>query len=116
MVQYQSRKGEKQKNNTKNSAASPLSRGLAAQGSVGKTSKLTAAAENLGITESLTSIPDNVKKKIIEFSDVATAIDEGSALYGSKKSVNAYNLIGILVNNGVLSRPSTGDGYLCCEK
>ncbi len=57
MVQYQSRKGEKQ-NNTKNSAASPLSRGLAAQGSVGKTSKLTAAAENLGITESLTSIPN----------------------------------------------------------
>ncbi len=70
MIGYSIRLGtiqkiKKAKNNTKTSAASPLSRGLAKQGSVGKDSNLTAAANSLGITFSLASIPDTVNDKIL---------------------------------------------------
>ena len=99
-----------QKNNTKTSAASPLSRGLAKQESFSMASKpVTAAAKNLGITENISQFSDVVKQAVSLFSDVADAIDNNAPVRGAKKAISANSLAGTLVANGVMARQGSGD-------
>ncbi len=101
------------KNNTKMSATSPLSGSPATQGSVGKTLKsITAAAEHLGIKVNLSQVSDYVKSAIAVFSDVLDAISNNTPVRGSKHNISAGNIVGILIDNGVLKRGGTsGSAY-----
>lgn len=94
----------KVKNNTKALATSPLSRGLAEQGSFSETSKLTAAAENLGINPKISQNSEAVKRAIPIFSGIATAIDNHAPYRNSKKPITPANLSGVLIKEGILTR------------
>lgn len=107
----ESRKTSKKNKKPSNSTASPLSRGLEKQGSVGSTHiemmASTAAAELLGV-DTITQKSDGVNKAISALGEIYASIESGKPVPGAKKAIQASNLIGNMVRLGILERRGQG--------
>lgn len=103
---------QKSKNNTKQSATSPLSGRLSqGKGSIGTVNQVTAAAELLGISESITDAKDSVKTAIVILKDFYQAIQEDRPLTGMPKKVTGDTLLGYLCKKKLLTRQGGQSAY-----
>ena len=106
-VRMQSRNNTKK--DTQQSATSPLSWRSPYMARSLDHNRVVTAATDVGIANTIPQLSENVKRAIIVLSDIRAAIDNNSEVYGSRKTVSANNLIGILVSNGVFSRANNNE-------